>query len=175
MKVVNLFGGPGSGKSTTAAGLFNKMKLAGHRVELVTEFAKDLTYEGAHCILGNQLAILGEQDRRLRRLSQKVDYAITDSPLLMGLIYVTPPYDQQWFTDAVVGAFNSYSNINIILRRVKPYQTYGRSQSELEARAIDEKIALLIANHPRTTVAGDEVAPTAIYETLGIAPTALAA
>ena len=45
MKVINLFAGPGTGKSTTAAGLFYKMKSKGYMVELVTEFAKDLVYQ----------------------------------------------------------------------------------------------------------------------------------
>lgn len=41
-KVINLYGGPGTGKSTTAAMLFAKMKLAGFNCEYVPEFAKDL-------------------------------------------------------------------------------------------------------------------------------------
>ena len=45
MKVINLWGGPGCGKSTTAAGLFSIMKMRGHKVELVTEYAKELTYD----------------------------------------------------------------------------------------------------------------------------------
>lgn len=40
--VINLIGGPGSGKSTTAAGLFFRMKSMGVRCELVTEYAKEL-------------------------------------------------------------------------------------------------------------------------------------
>ncbi len=39
-----MFGGPGTGKSTSAAGLFFKMKLAQMEVELVTEYAKDLVW-----------------------------------------------------------------------------------------------------------------------------------
>ena len=42
---VNLFGGPGIGKSTTAAGVFNLLKLHGIETELITEFAKDLVWE----------------------------------------------------------------------------------------------------------------------------------
>ena len=44
-KVINLFGGPGAGKSTTAAGLFYEMKVRDIKCELVTEYAKDMTYE----------------------------------------------------------------------------------------------------------------------------------
>lgn len=42
---VNLFGGPGAGKSTTAASLFAEMKKLGKNVELVTEVAKDFVWE----------------------------------------------------------------------------------------------------------------------------------
>lgn len=41
MNVINLFAGPGSGKSTTCAGVFNKLKLAGINCEMALEYAKD--------------------------------------------------------------------------------------------------------------------------------------
>ena len=44
-RVVNLFAGPGSGKSTTASGLFHLLKLDNKKTELVTEYAKDAIYE----------------------------------------------------------------------------------------------------------------------------------
>lgn len=45
MLIVNLFGAPGAGKSTLAAYVFAKLKMAGVNAELVTEFAKDKTWE----------------------------------------------------------------------------------------------------------------------------------
>ena len=39
--IINLIGGPGSGKSTTAAGLFYKLKQMGIDCEMALEFAKD--------------------------------------------------------------------------------------------------------------------------------------
>ena len=39
--VVNLFGVPSAGKSTGAAYIFSKLKMAGINAELITEFAKD--------------------------------------------------------------------------------------------------------------------------------------
>ena len=45
MIVINLWGAPSSGKSTGASYLFSELKLKGYNVELVTEFAKDLTWE----------------------------------------------------------------------------------------------------------------------------------
>jgi hypothetical protein len=54
MKVINLWAGPGAGKSTTAAGLF-LMKLTGRRVELVTEYAKEVVYDQDPTRIKNQL------------------------------------------------------------------------------------------------------------------------
>ena len=45
MIVVNLFAGPGSGKSTTCAGVFAKLKLAGVNCEMALEYAKDKVWE----------------------------------------------------------------------------------------------------------------------------------
>lgn len=67
MLVVNLFGGPGSGKSTCAAGVFTLLKLSGVNAELVTEYAKDLTWEKRHVTLANQHYIFGKQLQRLKR------------------------------------------------------------------------------------------------------------
>jgi ABC-type glutathione transport system ATPase component len=53
--MVNIYGGPGCGKSTTAAGVFTLLKIHKIDCELVTEFAKDLTWENRHKTLENQL------------------------------------------------------------------------------------------------------------------------
>ena len=41
MLIIQLYAAPGSGKSTGAAYIFSKLKMAGVNAELVTEFAKD--------------------------------------------------------------------------------------------------------------------------------------
>ena len=91
-KVVNFFAPPGSGKSTTAAGTFFKMKLLGLNVELVTEFAKDMCWAGRHQEMYNQVYIISKQFHKMYRLIGQVDYIITDSPLLLGLIYKPDNY-----------------------------------------------------------------------------------
>ena len=110
-KVINLFGGPGAGKSTTAAGLFYEMKVRDIKCELVTEYAKDMTYEKRTNILSDQLYILAKQNRKLIRLVGEVDYIITDSPLLIGLMYVPVNYYAQ-FSSLVHEIFGSYNNTN---------------------------------------------------------------
>ena len=89
MKVINLYGGPGSGKSTTAAGLYYRMKMAHHNVELVTEYAKDLVYaDRLEGMLDQQEYIFAKQNNRLHRLRNKTDWVVTDSPILLSTVYV---------------------------------------------------------------------------------------
>lgn len=71
---VNLYGGPGSGKSTTAAGVVSQLKLLSINAELVTEYAKDLTWEKSqHILVNNPHCVVVEQYWRLKRLQDKVD------------------------------------------------------------------------------------------------------
>lgn len=136
LKVINLWAASGAGKSTTAAGLFNLLKIKGISCELVTEYAKDLTWAKNFGDLRHQLAILGEQDRRLRRLVGQVEFAITDSPLPLGLAYMTPEYED-FLPGAIKGAYDRYDNYDFFIRRVKPYVQAGRNQTEHEALALD--------------------------------------
>ncbi|GJE18772.1 hypothetical protein [Methylobacterium marchantiae] len=140
LKVINIWAAPGVGKSTTAAGLYYHMKQLGCSVELVTEFAKDLTWERNMTGLQNQLAILGEQDHRLRRLEGKVEFAITDSPLPLGIAYLTPEYDEMGLDDAILNAYGRYRNFDYLLARVKPYRTEGRNQTQHEALVLDATV-----------------------------------
>ena len=83
MLVVNLFGAPGAGKSTGAAYIFSRLKLAGINAELVTEFAKDKVWEESKAVFQNQAYIFGKQYFRISRVQDKVDVVITDSPILL--------------------------------------------------------------------------------------------
>lgn len=169
---VNLFAGPGAGKSTTAAGLFRLLKLAGKRAELVTEYAKDLTYEKAP--LDNQLYLLAKQDRRQARLVGQVDYVVTDSPLPLSLAYARGFWQSPEFVALVWSMYRRYNNVVVSVNRTKPYAEYGRNQTEDEARALDNTIRgyTLVAATEQSTgvihVNGDEHAPQRIMEALGL-------
>ena len=82
MKVINLWGGPCSGKTTTAAGLFHKMKMQGLNVALVQEYAQEAIWEQRQALLDDQIYIFAKQQRRLSRFEgHGLDWVITDSPL----------------------------------------------------------------------------------------------
>ena len=169
LKVINLWHGPGAGGSTTAAGLFNIMKVRGHKVELVTEVAKDLTWEHSWKTMENQLLLLGLQDQRLRRLDGQVEWAITDSPLPLGIAYMTKEY-QPWLELAVWDAYDRYQNFDVLLDRTCQYRRDGRSQTHQEALGLDLVVGELWrdawdedADHA-VRIEGGFAAPHQIYE-----------
>jgi hypothetical protein len=154
MRVINLFAGPGAGKSTVAAGLFYSLKKQHKSVELVTEYAKDLVYSDQVAFLqSNQEYVFAEQNRRQHVLIGKVDIAITDSPLLLSHIYANQyakrlPKDRlDSFLAHVNQVFNSYTNINFFLQRPDTFQQAGRVQNLEESKDIDNRIVAVLNNN----------------------------
>jgi len=142
--VINFYGGPGSGKSTAAAGLFYNMKIAGYNVELTDEFAKECVWEGNFPMLADQLWVLGHQHRKILRLSDKVDYVITDSPVLLSPIY-RGRYGEPIYSDIIdkmaLECYNLYErNINFMLTRPDKFEQNGRAQDFEECLEIDAAI-----------------------------------
>jgi hypothetical protein len=169
MKVINLWAGPGAGKSTTASGLFYLMKTADMQVELVTEYAKDMTWEGRHEVLQDQLYITAKQNRKLARLrNHNIDWVVTDSPLLLGTQYMTPDYLGGKFESMLFELWNSYDNLNFFIQRKKKYNPTGRNQTELEAREIDKKLLDFLSENDLeyTNVVGSKAAPNIIFDIL---------
>lgn len=133
--VVNLFGGPGCGKSTTAAHIFAELKWKGVGCELVGEHAKELVWEDNFRALTNQIKIFGEQLQRQLRLIGKVDVIITDSPVVFSAFYNNHQVPE--INTIIVKEFHRFNNLNILLTRQKDYVQAGRYQNEQEAKQVD--------------------------------------
>ena len=147
-RVINIFGGPGVGKSTTASGIFYKLKLEGYNVEYVSEFAKELTFGKDYTKLSDQLLIFGEQHHRIYKLRDEVDIIVNDSPFVMGLAYLNhddnlPEFE---FTQLIVKLFKSYNNINFMISRneTQKYSEVGRNQNLDQAIQKDVEITHLL-------------------------------
>lgn len=163
MNVINLIGPPGAGKSTTAARLFADLKQRGVVAELVTEYAKDLTWERAHDRLSYPPIVTSEQAWRIARLrDKKVEVVVTDGPVLLGLLYGAdmPACWKDW----VLFEHGRYRSLTCLIERVKPYVPVGRSQTEAESDAIaDRLLRMLIDERIRfKRVRGDEAAASII-------------
>ena len=137
---VNLYAGPGAGKSTGAAYIFSKLKILGVNAELVTEYAKDLVWEanGMHPRLGHQEFVFARQKHRCDILEGKVDVVVTDSPLSLPLFYAKDASDE--FKAYVWSCVRKQVRRNYLLERIKPYNPKGRLQNWKEAAVVDVQI-----------------------------------
>ena len=136
--VINLFAGPGVGKSTTAARIFAELKLMGVNCEMALEFAKDKVWEESFKTMDDQIYIFGKQFHKIWRLKDKVDVIITDSPLPISIVY--DKENSQAFHTLIMEQFNKFTNFNFLLERGSEYQTEGRVQTEEEAKEVDNTV-----------------------------------
>ena len=99
-KVINLIGGPGTGKSTAMAGIFYNLKKLGINCEMVTEYVKDKVWGEEFKTMDDQLYCSAKYYHKIWRVADKVDYVITDSSLLTGIFYNKEPSDN--FTNLIL-------------------------------------------------------------------------
>jgi hypothetical protein len=168
MILINLFGAPGAGKSTGAAYIFSQLKMRGVNVELVTEFAKDKVWEKSVEVFNNQAYIFGKQYFRISRCANQVDVIVTDSPLILSIIYNNNPVLGKDFDKVVLNVSNSYNNRNYFLTREVPYSSIGRIHTEEESNQISNKIYQLLVdnNIDFTLISGTENGYNKIVESI---------
>jgi len=137
--VVNFYGGPGTGKSTICAGVFEELKWLGINCEMALEYAKDMVWEGSLNKFDNQLYIFAKQYHRTFRLLGKVDVILTDSPILMSLVY-SKGKENLKLRELILDKYKELNNIDIFLRRKKKYNPKGRTQTFEGAKKLDKEI-----------------------------------
>jgi hypothetical protein len=165
--VINLFGGPGSGKTNTCSALHSALKSEGKSIEQSLEHPKELMYDDRYKnrrpSLYEEVWFFGEQCRRLTIYLGNVDLVVTDKPLLMNAWYASK-------TDSALGAVmlsmwqcvakqlagDGHKQINLYLERIAPYQQEGRYQSEEEARATDPEIRAFLIDIGAQVYLSDE-------------------
>ncbi|ATW62830.1 hypothetical protein SCBWM1_gp146 [Synechococcus phage S-CBWM1] len=142
--VINLFGGPGAGKSTTAAGIFFELKNSGKNVELVREYVKGWAYDGRFPTAMDAMYLLGKQVSYETKLYGKVDYIVTDSPILLAGLYPYLKHNITYVREAAESFIRelppNVNHLNFVLPRYKKYATSGRFENEEEAKDIDREI-----------------------------------
>lgn len=149
MKVVNLFAGPGVGKTATAKVLSGLLSQLNYRSELVPEFAKFATYSNNRAALSDQIYMFAKQENRLHVLRDTgMDFVVMDGPLPLALLF-TPDEYYKSYEPLVMEVFNSYENINILLEPnpTFAYQQHGRNENQAEAQALQERVVSLLERH----------------------------
>jgi GTPase SAR1 family protein len=141
LTVINLFGAAGTGKSTIMGYTYGKLKERGYNAEMASEWIKEGgIYEARKNVFLEQDYILAKQHRKLRRLVGQVDIAVTDCPLMLGLIY-KPDWYPKSFDQYVIDIFNSYNNINFFLHR-NSFEYTERGRVHTEQQSIDKEVEL---------------------------------
>lgn len=152
------------------------------RVELVTEYAKDLVWANRlEEMMDQQEYIFAKQNNRIHRLRGKVDYVITDSPIFLSRIY--PEINnkhgrtKEWpalkeFYALVEKVWEGYDNTNFFLRRPRRFETTGRVHDERQSEEIDKAIiaALRETNTPYEVITVGNNTVTRLYRRLHLPP-----
>lgn len=151
-KVINLFSGPGCGKSTLAAELYHKLKVRHIKSELVREYVKDWAWEARQVGQFDQIYIAGKQCRRESMLYGKVDVIVTDSPILLSPFY-QDLYSNVDIVKPSVLKFLDYAKTtgvkyhNYLIKRETKYDAEGRYETEEEAIQVDQALERWLRDH----------------------------
>lgn len=145
--VINIIGGPGTGKTTIAAGLYAQLKRLGYDVENIPEFSNELVFEEHFSTFNDRLYMHAIQNHRLFIMKGKLDFIITDSPLLLTSIYnkfylkdKMPVSYNEMIDLAVKETFNFYHNVTYYLGRDTNYNVIGRRENEADAIVLDQLV-----------------------------------
>lgn len=144
--VVNLVAGPGAGKTTCAWEIAAELKKAGLVVEYVPEVAKEYIWEGRTDLvdgtLEHQKELYEKQNHRVQCLMGKVDVVVTDSPIILGLVYLKEP--NQDFEKEVMAQFKSQKNFTLFVQRGATFEKEGRIHSQEQSAQLDRDILNLL-------------------------------
>lgn len=148
--VINLFGGPGSGKTTIGHGLFYQLKKQEINCEFVQEYVKKWAWQGILPNKLDQFYISGKQTKAEQMLYGKVDYIVTDCPLLMGPFY-DKKYNNSTMVEQAVDTFMGMTDpevtrLNFVVKRAKKYIQAGRYSSEESSKQIDLELLVYLKN-----------------------------
>jgi hypothetical protein len=139
-KIINLFGGPGSGKSSIAAGLLYELKKRHITCDAPYEFPKVLAWDDNQSAIKDQLYVIANQHRGIVKSYGKVDYIVLDSPILLSLIYKNyyegNEYPSSLYTESfdkmILDIHTRYDNLNIFLNRASGLHNNAERYQNLE-------------------------------------------
>lgn len=153
--VINAFAGPGAGKTTSCLEVAEKLKKQGFVTEYVQEYAKELVYDNNLIMLDghyeHQFDILKEQVKRINRLYGKVDFILTDSPVLLNNTYLNEDKgtnDYVTYCENVKKIYTLYDNFNYFVERDKSaFEEEGRIHNLEQSIVIDDELKNTLHNN----------------------------
>lgn len=149
---INLYAGPGSGKSTTSRTL--SALFGGNGISSIApiEIPKLHVWEKSFTHLSDQLKIFANQKFNQDLCNKKFKISVVDSPLLMQLIYMEQNKSDniKELEQLIVKAFEERKKQNVFsyfLKRKHSYSNYGRVHSEEQSNQLNNKIIEILTKY----------------------------
>lgn len=149
LKVINLFGAPGSGKSKIAQLIAGMSFKYGNNIQYVDEYAKKLCWEKSDKKrFENQVLITAEQyTKQLVLLENNIEYCVTDSPIIFGTLYSPENYFNT-YNKLCFELFESFTNYNFLIKRGDfDYESVGRNEDEASSDILHRQQTQLLINN----------------------------
>lgn len=149
LKVINLFGAPGSGKSKIAQLIAGISFRYNHNILYVDEYVKKLCWEQSNKKrFENQVLVTAEQyTKQLVLLENNIEYCVTDSPIILGTLYSPETYFNT-YNKLCFELFESFTNYNFLIKRGDfVYETVGRNEDEASSNILHHQQTTLLINN----------------------------
>ena len=137
--LINLLGSPSAGKSTAAGKLFSRLKDMYLNVEFVPEYVKSWAWDNREIKPYDQFYFFGKEAHNQSHLFNKVDFIISDSPVLLTAFYHMYYNKDNALREIckdfyeMAARLDNVRVVNFFLPRKKKYIKHGRYQTEEQA------------------------------------------
>ena len=139
--VINLIGGPCSGKSTIAAELFARLKKMGIHCELVSEYIKERIYEENKTVVTHQISIFGMEHYSIMNKIGKVDVIVHDGSFINNTDDLYNREQNPEFNNLIISEYNKFNNLDFFIKRGNiEFEDYGRIHNLEQSKELDQKI-----------------------------------
>ena len=137
--VINLIGGPCSGKSTISAELFARLKKMGVHCELVPEYIKERIYEENSTMTVHQISLFGMEHYAISNKIGKVDVIVHDGSYINNIIYKKEENPE--FDALIVSEYKKFNNLDFFIKRGNiEFEDYGRIHNLKQSKELDRII-----------------------------------
>jgi hypothetical protein len=176
LKVINLFGAPGMGKSSARSGIFWLMKSHHVSAEEVSEYAKYLVLSGRRWQLTEEQSYLFAKQHHKQLIIERSGYAyaVTDSPLELCSFYAPKGYYAS-FGGLVDEAAERFENINFFVSRElgggEHFEEIGREHDRAQSLEVEQQMREFLARkgitYTELRVSNDLLVPWQVMDALG--------
>lgn len=153
VKRINFFGVPSVGKTTMSTGMFHFCKARAHKCELISELAREWAYADRPIKSFDQIYLATSQMHREDTLlsRDKVEFIITDSPMLLNIFY-SEIHDQRFLAPLmeIHELFEQrYPSVNLYIKKNprSVFESEGRHHSKSQLAELSERLDSFLSKH----------------------------